>query len=188
MKKIKTLLTCIILVFFFGACAPWVMVGGNYENSTENFKAEFPKGWRKYNLSKDNVLITKDGLGLQFIRISRTPIDNELEYTDKKFGKGMLPQEAGEVVIQNFRSNHNIVNQKVLANNPATIGGYPGFNIKFLFQTKDGMTKQCILYGFITEESYYELCYEASKRHYFSKDEADFERVKDTFKLLRDNV
>ena len=33
-----------------------------------------------------------------------------------------------------------------------------------------------------------EILYEAAKRYYFSKDEADFEKVKDTFKLLRDNV
>jgi hypothetical protein len=164
------------------------MVGGNYENPAQNFKAEFPQGWRKFNLSKDDVLITKDGLSLQFIRISRSPIDKKLQHTEKKFTKGMLPQEAAELVIQNFRSNSDIMNQLVLVNNPAEIGGYPGFNIVVTFQTKQGLTKQSNVYGFLTGDSYYEILYQAPKRYYFTKDESDFEKVKDTFKLLRDNV
>jgi hypothetical protein len=188
MKMKKALSTCFILALFLGGCAPWIMVGGNYENSAQNFKAEFPNGWRKFNLSKDNVLITKDGLSLQFIRISRSPIEKELQHTEKKFTKGMLPQEVAEIVIQNFRSNSDIMNQQVLANNPAEIGGYPGFNIVFTFQTKEGLTKQSIVYGFLSSDSYYEILYEAPKRYYFTKDESDFEKVKDTFKLLRDNV
>jgi len=188
MKMKKALSICFILALILGGCAPWIMVGGNYENSTQNFKAEFPKGWRKYNLSKDDVLITKDGLSLQFMRISRSPIEKELQHTKKKFSKGMLPQEIAEIVVQNFRSNPNIMNQQVLANNPAEIGGYPGFNIVIAFQTKGGLTKQSIVYGFLSGESYYEILYETAKRYYFEKDEADFEKVKDTFKLLRDNV
>ena len=89
MKIRKALLTCFILGLIFWGCAPWQLVGGNYENSTENFKTEFPNGWRKFNLAKDDVLITKDGLGLQFIRISRSPIEKELKHTKKKFIKGI---------------------------------------------------------------------------------------------------
>lgn len=188
MKMKKTLATCFILVLLFGGCAPWIMVGGQYENSAENFKAEFPNGWRKFNLSKDDVLITRDGLSLQAIRISRSPIEKKLQHTDKKFTKGMLPQEAAEIVIQNFRSNSNIMNQQILENNPAVIGGYPGFKIVMAFQTRQGLTKESILYGFLAGDSYYEILYEAAKRYYFSKDVADFEKVKDTFKLLQDNV
>jgi len=188
MKIKKALSTCFILALVLGGCAPWAMVGGNFENPAQNFKAEFPNGWRKFNLAKDDVLITKDGLSLQFIRISRSPIEKELQHTEKKFTKEMLPQEVAEIVIQNFRSNSNIMNQQILTNNPAEIGGYPGFKIVVVFQTKAGLTKQSIIYGFLSGDSYYEILYEAAKRYYFTKDESDFEKVKDTFKLLRDNV
>ena len=184
----RTLLICLILAFFFSGCAPWMVVGGPYENTKHNFKTEFPKGWRKFNLSKDDVLITKDGFTLQFIRISRNPIDREFEHTKKKLTKDMLPQEAAEIIIQNFRSNPDIINQELLLNYPATIGGYPGFNIAVSFQTNEGLSKKSIIYGFLSGSSYYEILYEAPERYYFSKDEADFEKVKDTFKLLKDNV
>ena len=188
MKTKKTVAVCFMLMLFLGGCATWMIVGGNYENSTQNFKTQFPKGWRKYNLSKGAVLITRDGFRLQLIRISRTLIKAELKHTERKFRRGMLPQEVAEIVIQNFRSNPNIMNQEVLANNPAKIGGYPGFNIVVLFQTKKGLTKQSSVYGFLSGGSYYEILYEAPKRYYFTKYEPDFEKVKETFKLLQDNV
>lgn len=188
MKMRKAFSIGIIIALLLGGCSPWIMVGGNYENATQNFKAEFPQGWRKFNLSRDDVLITKDGLSLQFIRITRNPIEKDLQHTEKKFSREMLPQEAAEIVLQNFRSNSNILNKEVLANDPALIGGYPGFNLVLSFQTKAGLSKRSIVYGFLSGDSYYEILYEAAKRYYFKKDESDFEKVKDTFKLLRDNV
>lgn len=188
MKKIFLILTCLVLTLFLGGCAPWVMVSGNYENISQNFKVELPNGWRKFNLSKDALLITQDGLTLQFIRISRNPIEKELPHTKKKFTKGLLPQEVAEIVMQNFRSNPDIMNQQLLANNPSEIGGYPGFNIVSTFQTKTGLTKKIIIYGFLSGNSYYEILYEAPERYYFKKYDTDFEKVKDSFKLLKDNV
>lgn len=188
MKIRRALLTCFILGLFFWGCAPWQLVGGNYENRSENFKTEFPNGWRKFNLSQDDVFITKDGFSLELIRISRSPIEKKLKHTEKKFTKGMLPQEVAEIVIQNFRSNPDIINQQILSNIPAEIGGYPGFNIMVSFQTKDGLTKKSVVYGFLSGNSYYEILYEAPERYYFEKHESDFERVKDNFKLLQDNV
>ena len=188
MKMKRSLLICLVLVLFLGGCAPWMVVGGPYENTQQNFKAEFPKGWRKFNLSRDDVLITKDGISLQYIRISRSPIEQELQHTKKKFTKEMLPQEVAEIVIQNFRSNPDIMNHQLLLNNPTTIGGYPGFNIAVAFQTMEGLTKKSIIYGFLSGSSYYEILYEAPERYYFSKEESEFEKVKDTFKLLEDNV
>ena len=102
--------------------------------------------------------------------------------------KGMLPQEVAEIVIQNFRSNPAIMNQQILENTPASIGGYPGFNIMVSFQTKDGLIKKSAIYGFLSGGSYYELNYEAPERYYFKKYLSDFESVKDSFKLLQDNV
>ncbi len=66
----------------------------------------------------------------------RLKIDTELLHTKKKFEKGMLPQEAAEVVIDNLRSNPNILNQNVVENKPVQIGGHPGFKIVYTYQNK----------------------------------------------------
>ena len=184
----KVLNACFIIALVIGGCAPWIMVGGNFEDSKQNFKAEFPDGWRKFNLSSKEVLITKDGISLQFIRISKKPIDMEFQHTEKRFTKDMLPQEVAETVLQDFRSNPELMNQQILSNNPSIIAGQPGFHIVMTFQTNNGLTKQSVKYGFLSGDYYYELLYEAPQRYYFVLYESDFEKVKETFKLLRDNV
>jgi hypothetical protein len=181
----KTRILYLLLIFFLWGCATWVAVGGKYTMSSQNFEVQLPTGWRKYEVVKDALLITQDGLALQQIRISRMQIDKELNHTKKKFSKEMLPPEVAEVVIDNFRSNPNIINQKIIENDPAQIGGYSGYKFVFSYQTKKGLTKKGINYGFISGNWFYEIIYEAAERYYFEKDISAIENVKDSFRLIK---
>jgi hypothetical protein len=181
----RTIALCCLMALTLCGCATWVAVGGTYRESSRNYEVDLPHGWRKYNVSKDALLITRDGLSLQFIRISRVALDKEMPHTKKKFSKGMLPQEAAEVVTDNFLSAPNIMAQDVLANAPADIDGHPGFRVEFTYKTKNGLTKNAIVYGFLTGEWYCELRYDPPKRHYFKKDLSTFEEVKQSFRLMK---
>jgi hypothetical protein len=161
-------------------------VGGNYETRSHNFKTELPDGWRKYKLDKSRVLITKDGLTLQWISVSISPIEKKLAFTQKQFSKQMLPQEAAEVVIDNFRSNSKIFNLQIIENHPTLIGGYAGFKIIYQYQTEKGLTKKGVYYCILVDEWRYKIIYEAPDRHYYAKDLPALEKVKTSFKLLRD--
>jgi hypothetical protein len=182
----KSIPVYLLLIIFLTGCATWVQVGGNYETSSHNFKTELPDGWRKYNPDKSRVLITKDGFTLQWISVSRTPIDKKLAFTQKQISKQMLPQEAAEVVIDNFRSNPKIFNLQIIENNPALIGGYAGFKIVYQYQTEKGLTKKGVYYCSLVDEWCYKIIYVAPARHYYSKDLPALEKVKASFKLLRD--
>jgi hypothetical protein len=186
MKKTRVLF--LLLIFFLWGCATWVAVGGKYTMSSQNFEVKLPNGWRKFEFAKDALLITKDGLTLQQIRISRMSIDKDLNHTKKKFAEGMLPPEVAEMVIDNFRSNPNILNQKIIENTPAQIGGYSGYKLVFTYQTKEGLTKKGINYGFISGNWFYEILYEAADRYYFAKDIAAMEKVKDSFRLIKETA
>ena len=181
----RTLALCCLLVLMTGGCATWVAVGGKQTESKYNFEVVLPDGWRKLNLAKDALLITRDGFSLQLIRVSRIPVDQDLNHTKKKFARDMLPQEAAEIVIDNFRSNPAIVGQMILSNTPAEIGGQAGFRLETSYRTTEGLTKNGILYGFLSDDWYYELLYEAPQRHYFEKDAAVFERIKNSFRLIK---
>lgn len=179
----KRAIFCFFIIFLFFGCAPWTMVGGKYTLSSKNFEVELPEGWRKYNPASNILLITKDGLALQQICIGQMAIDQEMEYTKKKFLKGMLPQEVAEIVRDNILSNHNIMNKKIIGNTPAKIGGNDGFKIKYMYKTKNGLTKKVINYGFLLGDWYYYLIYEAPNQYYFDKNLSAFERVYKTFKI-----
>ena len=80
----KTIILFLGLILILGGCATWVAVGGKYSQSNQNFEVELPDGWRKYNLTRDKLMITRDGLALQQIQISRRSVDSELSFTKKK--------------------------------------------------------------------------------------------------------
>jgi hypothetical protein len=184
----KSWMFYLLAIFLLWGCATWVAVGGKYAMSSQNFEVKLPDGWRKYELVKDALLITKDGLSLQQIRIGRMSIDKDLDHTKKKFSKEMLPQEVAEMVIDNFRSNPNVISQEIIENTPAQIGGYSGYKFVFTYQTKEGLTKKGVNYGFMSGNWFYEILYEAAERYYFAKDLPAMEKVKDSFRLLKESA
>jgi len=184
----KTIIISLGFILLLGGCATWVAVGGKHSQSSQNFEVELPEGWRKLNTARDKVLITRDGLALQQIQVLRRPVDTELPFTKKRFTKDMLPQEISEVIMDNIRSNPNISNQQSISDTPAQIGGHPGLKLVFTYQTKGGLTKKGIIYFFMIDNWCYEILYEAPERHYFDKDLASFNQVKESFRLIKDTT
>jgi len=170
-------------LLFICGCSLWVPVGGPYVSSEHAYEVDLPANWRRASSTRDGLTMTRDGVTLQVVRIARDPFDKELPFTKRKLDKGMLPQEAAEVVIDNFRSNRDISNFQVSENQPALVGGYPGFKISYSFQTKGNLRKQGVYYGVLVDQWFYRLFFEAPARHYFPKDQPALERMKETFKI-----
>ena len=176
-----------LLIIFLTGCATWVQVGGSYETSSHNYKTELPDNWRRYNRDSSQVLITRDGFPLQWISVERRPVDKQLAFTQKKFSKQMLPQEAAEVAIDNFRSNPQIFDMKIIENNPALLGGYPGFKIVYQYQTEKGLTRKGVYYCSLVDDWRYKINYEAPARYYYERDLPALALIKKSFKLLKDS-
>ena len=186
MKRIIVL--CLLITIIVMGCATWVSVKGKYSMSSQNFEVEIPDGWRRFNLSRDALIITKEGLSLQQINIMRREIDKELPHTKKKLSKEMMPQEVSEVITDNIRSNPNIMNQQFIENAPAQIGGYSGIKIVYIYQTKAGLAKKGVNYCFMFGKWCYEIIYEAPERHYFGKDLSAFNQIVKSFRLIKTTV
>ena len=172
------------LILLLAGCTHWVIMSGKYTMSEQNFETVLPEGWRRHNLTKDALLVTRDGLSLQQIRIGRFPVDTVLAYTKKKFSSGVLPQEAAEIIIDNARSNPDTMKFKIIDNQPVSVGGHSGFRVAYSYQTPDGLPQKVVKYGFLLSGWYYYLNYVAPARYYFEKDLQTFEAVKDSFKTL----
>ena len=172
-----------ILCFVFLGCSLWVPVGGLYSSQENHFEAELPAGWSRTYYAVDGITMTRDGFPLQIVQITRSPFDKVQPFTNRRLEKGMLPLEAAEVVIDNLKSNPNIRNFHVVENQPAMVGGYPGFKILYSFDTKENLNKQGVYFGALVDQWLYRILLEAPARHYFSRDLADIERVKASFKI-----
>jgi len=173
-----------ITLIFLAGCAAWTQVGGLYKNESCNFSVELPQGWMQRSQG-EHLLITRDGVLLQNIQVQRLNIEEPLKHTKKKISKNMLPQEVAEVILDNISSDQNVLNLEVVENSPVKISGTPGFKAIYTYKNKDGLKLKSIYYGFIVDRWFYGLNYNAAQRYYFDKDIQTFEKVVESFKLIK---
>jgi hypothetical protein len=176
----KALLMILLVVM---GCVPWIQTGGLYTSKKHNFSVELPQGWMRSNTS-EYMLITRDGVILQNIAIKRRAVDEEFEHTKRKLSKGILPQEAAAVIIDNINSDQEVLNFKVIENIPVEINESPGFKVVYTYKNKDGLRSKRIYYGAVDGEWFYSISYAAALRHYFEKDLTSFEELFKSFKLI----
>ncbi len=176
----KKLLPLLIFLFVISGCASMAQERSLKNLPDDDFSVEIPEGWWKPN-HINKYLITKDGAFLQYVLIQQRPIDLPYSHTKKKLNKGMLPQEAAGIIIDEIASDRRISNFNVIENAPAIIDGHEGFKILFTYKDKNGSTFKTLYYGFIRGGSFFNLRYNAAMRHYFEKDIADFEKILGSF-------
>lgn len=97
----------------------------------------------------------------------------------------MLPLEAAEVIIDNWASNPETLSLEITENTPVKISGIPGFKIVGTNKNKAGLKYKVVAYGFISGEWFYCIYYSSPLRHYFDKDIKTFEKVIESFKLIK---
>jgi len=181
------LFNALVLVFLLGAlsgCAPWVMVEGPYRMDSQGYEVSLPAGWRRATLVQDSLLLTRDGVSLQYIRIGLVAVGDELTNTKKKFAKGMLPQDVAALELDEVRSDQGMRNVELLENVPLQVAGFPGFKLVYSFRAVNGLRLKRVHYGVLVRDWVYRIQYQAAARYYFDKDLATFERVRESFRLL----
>lgn len=180
MKKI-----IIAALLLLTACTPpafWLRTQGPLTMEQLNFSADLPDGWMRMNRN-EFFLMTRDGTLLQTITVNRAKVGDPFRFTKKKLEKGMLPQEAAEVVADDMASNQAFRNFTLMENHPATVDGRQGFRIVYTHMNRDGLKLKVAVCGFIDGDWYYELRYYAAERYYFDKDLQTFDRFVASFRL-----
>jgi len=71
-----------------------------------------------------------------------------------------------------------------IAGKKEKVGGYPGFKLIYSYRTREGLRKKGIYYGVLLGDWYVYLYYEVPTRYYFPKDQAVFNKVNESFKIL----
>ena len=161
MKKILVVVAALLVA----GCAHWVKTEGSFVSDSENFAVDLPIGWMRSNNDK-LLLMTKDGIYLQRIVISRINLSDEKQFsaTKKRVTKEMLPQEVADVVADNALSETGYTFEKVEESAPATVAGKPGFRLQFTYATKDGLRYRSICYGIVSGDHLYRIMYFAPAR------------------------
>ena len=203
LMPVKAALILGVVACAHSGCAPWVQVGGPYRGSLSphsvnpssvggyppdpvnrsDFQVTLPAEWRRAAFVQDALLLTRDGVSLQYIKIGLVAVGDELTNTKKKFAKGMLAQDVAALELDEVRSDQTLRSFALVENIPFQFAGLPGFKLVYAFRAENGLRLKRVHYGVMVRDWVYRVQYQAPARHYFDKDLATFERVRESFKV-----
>ena len=170
------------------ACASgprWVAAGGTYTPPSSRYTMQLPQGWKRLE-GQDWLLTSRDGPFLQSLSVRIIEVDKPIGNSTKKvLARGMLPQEAAEVIQDAIASSPRMQGMKLLENAPAELDGRPGFKLVLGFKDEDGLKMKAVVYGVLAGDSLYQLTYRAPERYYFEHDLATVEQVRATFRIMQ---
>jgi hypothetical protein len=171
------------LFLFAAGCLACTHTGGSTKPASYSFMIDIPEGWRR--IDRPYLLITKEGPFLQNIMIQNRFIGRAFRYTKKKMQREMLPEEAAQIIIDEYASDQNIGNLKVLDNTPAEINGHDGFKIFLTYIGPKGNEFHTLYYGFLKADTFFNLRFTAGGRQYFQKDIETFKHMLNSFQVIK---
>jgi len=181
MKVNKWIVICLLMVFFTG-CATWKPIKEkNALWEFGDFRARLPVGWARTKTSGEILLLTRGGVYIEHISVSRTKTNKELPHSQKKITEDMLLREISQVVIDEISLNQNFKNFKLLENKPVDLGGVGAFRMVCVFHNEDFAKYKSVIYGFLYKKKYYEIHYQALEQHHFEKKLEAFDQFMDSF-------
>ena len=180
MKKILWL----YLLVIFTACLACSHNGAITKPASYGFTVDVPEGWRVIDNNR-YFLATKENTFQQYIMVQNRPIGKSFRHTKKTMRKTMLPEEAAQIIIDELISDENLLNLRVLNNTPETIKGFAGFKILFTYQDAKGHTFKTLYYGFIKEDTFFNLRFTASDQFHFQRDMNGFRSILNSFEIIK---
>ena len=172
----------IVLAAFVSGCGRWAVKSGTIK--VKDYSLTVPDGWMRDYFSND-LLLSRNGVLLQRFQVKRINVKDELENTKKTFRKGMLPHEQAQLIIDSISKSEKVRNFVVIANKPVAINGLTGFRIEYKYRDDGDLPYHCLYYGFMKDEWFYGISFEAPERYYFEKYAPEFEESVRTFTVYR---
>jgi hypothetical protein len=174
----------LLVLPMLAACATgWTQAGGRYTPASQRFAVDLPQGWMRATADEE-LLATRDGPFLQRIYSKTTLFGVPQKPGKKAVTKGMLPEEAAEIVRDEILSQGAAEGLTVSENSPATLAAKPGFRLVFGYKLPDGLRMKGVLYGALGDDALYAVGYVAPERYYFERDLPLFEKVRASFRIL----
>jgi hypothetical protein len=117
------------------------------------------------------------------VLIQERHVEQPFGHTSKTLHRGMLAQEAAQVIIDEISLDRGISDFQIVENCPVRINGLNGFKLLFTHKNQDGLVFRTQYYGFLSGAWFYAVRYNAAQRYYFDKDIQSFESILSSFNV-----
>ena len=171
----------IVTLILTGCAGPWKTAPDKL--GEPQWSITSPEGWMHLSMQESEML-SKDGPYLEYILIQSRPLAQRFRYTKQKLNPGMLPHEAARLITDNMRSDPLIRQFRLVASEPAMVGGHDGFRLTYTYQDPSGVEVKTIYCGVILPDLFFNLRYTATQRHYFDKELPAFNKVLESLRFV----
>jgi hypothetical protein len=179
MKKVSTAVLLIGVAAVLACAHPSDMA----QSGPSHFEVDIPAGWKRHSTNKFFLIYKKDPLR-QYILAQERPLDKPFKFCNKSLTAGMQSQEVAAVVIDELKSDKELLNLVVIDNAPITIKGNDGCRILFTYGLGDGSNYKTLYYGFIRGDSYVSLRLNVAADKDFDRNLQAFNAVVDSIRFL----
>lgn len=169
-------LIIVLCLALFAGCA------AGQSTCPQNFSAQLPDKWYQVNTPKFYIL-TKDGPFSQYILVQQRPIDKPFAHNQRILSRNMSPQEVAEVFLDEMRNDEAVRNFRLVENRTTRVNQHEAFKLVFTYQDKDGLSFQTYMYGFLNQNWFYTLRYNADLTCYCNQDIEEFHKFVKSFKV-----
>ena len=200
MKAKYFLVLCVILTPACSQSWSWKLVTqDNKQLKLKEISLQLPKDWVIFNKHfnkyhavvngkreekvADQVIITKNGLGLDAIRIISFDSGSAFPSVNKGATDSTIPSELAELFIAEKRTVYGGNKIDVINSKPMTVANEQGFIVQYKMTTPTGIEFTHSAVGIVTPNHFYAFEYRASLVHFYEAGLPSFLQMLDSVKL-----
>lgn len=176
----------IVLFLSLTSCQTWTQVKNDeFTHGPNNrFMIKLPNDWMHANLVHDRIIVTRDGISIQYIEAMSMSPEDAFAKIDKKVEGNITPEGLAELTLAELRKEELIgASLKVLENTPVKIGAHDAYRLHVEFKSQKGLRFERIIYGMLNGDYIMRLTYQAPTLYFFKRDLNAFENTVKTFQV-----
>lgn len=200
-QNIKLLALIVGCGLIISSCkSTWMTVNQKTQHvKLSRIELDLPSGWmiysdhfNQYSVARigvkdrnvERVMITKNGFLLDVIDIVEFKLRDAFPSVGVSAEKAMLPFELSELWLAELKIRSNRDRLEILSNEPVRLAGQDGFKLQYSVTDSKGLVLNNLHYGFIVNDRFYSVSYQAPSEHFYNAGLADANKLIQSIKSL----
>jgi hypothetical protein len=184
-NNIRMVLRGLIVSIFFAAlsgCAVWTRIEtATQEGPGGKYKVQAPVGWVRFSMAQDAIMITRDGMPIQYVQVAQQKDEDYFKQTKVKLAANVQPSDLAQLILAEMRSDKSLANLTIKQSVPFVVAGQPGFKVHFQFRNERGTLFDRVVLGTSKGKEVIVMVYHGLNTHYFGRDLETFYGIAKSF-------
>jgi hypothetical protein len=160
------------------ACsAGWQQAGGPYDDPILNLSVDVPQGWYQIGAPRGSIVLTKNGVSIEAMTVSRALLADKLVNTSKRYQAGMSAADAMAVDIDDHKFAPGVNDFQVVERGDATVDGRPCYHYTYTYVQESGEPQTAKNYGCVIDPCIYHFHFSAPSQKWFPESLPDFDAL-----------